>query len=123
LLVPLADSFTVADLIVRLRCEVLIVAANRLGTINHTLLTARVLTDLCKKRKTHPANTPGGVRVVLMGQQAPDASSSSNPSVLKALLHPIPVTSVRFLGANLLHLRKVSASEKKIEKSLATLLA
>lgn len=42
LLVPLAGAFTYADLAARCRLPVLIVAANRLGTVNHTALTARV---------------------------------------------------------------------------------
>jgi len=42
LLVPLSGTFTYADLAVRCDLPVLIVAANRLGTVNHTALTARV---------------------------------------------------------------------------------
>jgi dethiobiotin synthetase len=42
LLVPLAGTTTFLDLAVRARLPVLIVAANRLGTVNHTALTARV---------------------------------------------------------------------------------
>jgi len=44
LLVPLTDALTYLDLAVRARLPVLIVAANRLGTVNHTALTARVAT-------------------------------------------------------------------------------
>ena len=39
LLVPLGEGFTVRDLVARLGCEVIIVSRNRLGTINHTILT------------------------------------------------------------------------------------
>jgi dethiobiotin synthetase len=42
LLVPLAGGVTIADLVARLDLPVLIVARTRLGTINHTLLTAEV---------------------------------------------------------------------------------
>lgn len=42
LLVPLADTTTFLDLAARLEATLLIVAANRLGTVNHTALTARV---------------------------------------------------------------------------------
>ena len=38
-LVPVADRFTSADLAVRLGLPVLVVVANRLGCLNHTLLT------------------------------------------------------------------------------------
>jgi len=42
LLVPLAGALTIADLVARLDLPLLIVARTRLGTINHTLLTAEV---------------------------------------------------------------------------------
>jgi len=41
LLCPLSDQSTVADLAAKLNACVLIVAANRLGVINHTLLTVQ----------------------------------------------------------------------------------
>ncbi|MGH7893064.1 MAG: dethiobiotin synthase [Candidatus Binatia bacterium] len=42
LLVPIVGRTTFLDLAVRLAVPIIIVAANRLGTINHTALTARV---------------------------------------------------------------------------------
>jgi dethiobiotin synthetase len=45
LLVPLADSFTVCDLVVALALPVLVAARPGLGTINHTLLTLRAARD------------------------------------------------------------------------------
>jgi dethiobiotin synthetase len=42
LLVPIAGATTYLDLARRLTAPLLIVAANRLGTVNHTALTARV---------------------------------------------------------------------------------
>jgi len=38
-LVPMADQLTIADLAARLELPILLVVANRLGCINHTLLT------------------------------------------------------------------------------------
>jgi dethiobiotin synthetase len=43
LLSPLADSVNSLDLAIALKSSVLIVAANRLGVINHTLLTVRAV--------------------------------------------------------------------------------
>ena len=43
--VPLNHSMTVEDLALRLRLPILIVAANRLGVINHTLLTAEAVRE------------------------------------------------------------------------------
>jgi len=42
LLVPIRDTITYADLAAQTRLPVVIVGANRLGTINHVALTARV---------------------------------------------------------------------------------
>lgn len=42
LMVPLTQKATVADLVRRMRLPLLVVAANRLGAINHTLLTVRM---------------------------------------------------------------------------------
>jgi dethiobiotin synthetase len=41
LLVPITPHITVLDLFVRWRCEIILVAGNRLGALNHTLLTVR----------------------------------------------------------------------------------
>lgn len=43
LMVPLNDELFVLDLIRRLQAQVIVVAQNYLGSINHSLLTARVL--------------------------------------------------------------------------------
>ena len=39
LLVPLGADFNIANMIEKLDCQVIVAARNRLGTINHTLLT------------------------------------------------------------------------------------
>ncbi|MGB4772703.1 MAG: dethiobiotin synthase [Chitinophagaceae bacterium] len=46
LLVPLGDDYFVADLIRDLEARVVIVSRNYLGSINHSLLTAKVLKDM-----------------------------------------------------------------------------
>ena len=46
LLVPLAEDYFVADLIRDLEARVVIVSRNYLGSINHSLLTAKVLNDM-----------------------------------------------------------------------------
>src|SRR5216117_424746 len=72
LLVPLGEGYTVADLIRRLRCEVLVAARNQLGTINRTLLTVEAL----RRRRRQPS------RIVLMDQPVPDLSAQTNQKVL-----------------------------------------
>ena len=84
LLVPLAGTTTFADLAVRCALPVLIVAANRLGTVNHTALTARVAAGyglaVCGFVLSQPA-------------AAPDASAESNAGAIAAL------TGLRCLGS------------------------
>jgi dethiobiotin synthetase len=113
LLVPLGERYTVADLIAKLNCEVIIVSPNRLGTVNHTLLTARALQHIGIKR----------LKVVMMAQAHPDPSSDSNPKILTELLGQVPVLALDFLGADACHLEAMKRAEKKVEKSLAEVLA
>jgi dethiobiotin synthetase len=113
LLVPLGEGFAVRDLIAKLGCEVVIVARNRLGTINHTLLTVDALQHIGIL----------GLKSVLMSSQEGDFSARSNSRILAELLAPTPVLPVPFLGANLLRIEALKKSRKKIQKSLARILA
>jgi dethiobiotin synthetase len=76
LLVPIAGRTTYLDLAVRLRLPVLIVAANRLGAINHCALTARVA-----------AAAGLTVRGLVLSQTTParDASADTNAAEIAAL--------------------------------------
>ena len=113
LLVPLGEGFTVRDLIASLHCEVIVVSCNRLGTINHTLLTMEALRTIENK----------GLKAVLMSHKNQDVSAGSNDRILAELLAPTPVLPVRFLGANLQRFEALKKSRKKIQKSLALILA
>ena len=86
LMVPLGKNYSVEDLIVKLKCSVIVVSRNRLGTINHTLLTVARLRAKGVKN--------GEIRVALMENPARDASSVSNDGILKAMLGGIKVVSV-----------------------------
>ena len=112
LLVPLGEGFTVRDLIARLHCEVIVVSCNRLGTINHTLLTVEALGTLENK----------GLKVVLMSHNNLDASINSNRRILAEFLAPTPVIAIPFLGRNLTRIAALKNSENKIQKSLALVL-
>lgn len=90
LLVPLGPSFTVADLIGKLKPRVMVVAPNRLGTINHTLLTVAALERIGIRRKR--------LGIVLMSAAKPDPSARSNPAILRKLLRPAPVLCLPDLG-------------------------
>jgi len=80
LLVPITWDYTFLDLAKELKMEVLVVALNKLGVINHTLLTVKV----CEVE---------GVKVrgvVLNTKEKYDKSVESNYESLKRLL-PVPV--------------------------------
>jgi len=110
-LVPLGEGFTVADLIANLHCEIVVVARNRVGTINHTLLAVRLL--------QHVTNQP--IKIILMGQKRRDLSASSNGRILGDLLAPIPVLTLCYLGENAAHPKAVEKNQEKIKKVLARL--
>lgn len=117
LLVPLGEGFSVADLIRALICEVLVVAQNRLGTINHTLLTVRHL----QSAEIHRSRALRAVKVVLMDGSGKDVSCRTNRSLLAELLAPVPVFQVPFLGRNACSAKSVKNNRKKITKTLASI--
>jgi dethiobiotin synthetase len=83
LLVPLAGTTTYLDLAVRLGLALVVVAANRLGTVNHAALTARVAAS-------------AGLRVhgFVLSQPTPttDPSAATNAATIATL------TGLRCLG-------------------------
>ena len=109
LLVPLGEGFTVADVIANLECDVVVVGKNKLGTINHTLLTVEALRTRSVTR----------VKVVLMGQPSPDFSARSNAALLGETLANVGVFSVPYLGAGAVSARAVKRNVGKIKKTLA----
>jgi dethiobiotin synthetase len=119
LLVPLAEDFAVRDLIVSLRCEVVVVAHNRLGTINHTLLTVKALNEAARKRTRRFASP---VKVVMMEPRVRDASSATNLQVLSELLRPVPVFALDYLGANCRTRTAIRKSAMKLKRTLNRIL-
>jgi dethiobiotin synthetase len=112
LLVPLGEGFTVRDLIARLGCEVIVVSANRLGTLNHTLLTAAGLDHAGVKR----------YKTVLMNFKQLDASARSNGAILAELLAPKPLYMLGYLGPEPLRVGGLEKKCKKHEITLARIL-
>jgi len=76
LLSPLAWDWGIADLARALDASVLLVAADRLGTLNHTLLTVECLEQRGLEL----------LGVVLSAPERPDASTGGNAAVLARLL-------------------------------------
>jgi dethiobiotin synthetase len=76
LLVPIADSVTWADLAARLGLPLLVVAANRLGSINHCALTARVADAMHLRVVGFVLSSPASER---------DASADTNGATIAEL--------------------------------------
>jgi dethiobiotin synthetase len=107
--VPLGEGFAVLDLIASLGCRTLLVARNRLGTINHTLLSVSALQHAGIEELT----------TVLNSSAEPDSSVPTNRSTLSELLDPIPVFPLPFLGLEPASLEVLKPAQKKLKKSLA----
>jgi dethiobiotin synthetase len=107
-LVPLGERFTVADLIARLACPVVIVARNKLGTINHTLLTVEALRARGVRR----------MKVVLMEQRVADRSAADNALILRESLGGIGVCSIPYLGSKALNPGAIKKNARKLKKLL-----
>lgn len=90
LLAPLGKNYCVEDVIRQLNCRVIVVARNRLGTINHTLLTVARLQATGIARRN--------VVVALMCGPGRDTSSQTNAAILAELLEGFSVTDIPNLG-------------------------
>lgn len=90
LLVPLTRDLAFDGLFVGWDLDLVIVAANRLGTLNHTLLTVRAAHDAGLRVRGVVLNTtsqePGGI------------AERTNLEALSELLEPIPVLPFPFMA-------------------------
>ncbi len=91
ILVPLVEQVTYADLFRRWQMAVVIVASNRLGVLNHALLTVRAA-----------AHSGLPVRAVVLNEPLPehdaDLARRTNLSALGELLPKVPVVPFPFLS-------------------------
>lgn len=125
LLVPLGEGYSVADLIAKLKCDVVVASRNRLGTINHTMMTIRILQDIGVQRlkvvlmNSVPPTRRRPSRITPHATRLQDSSTASNRGLLSEILSPIPVFEIPFLGPNPTDLRSLKKSVKKLQKTLA----
>jgi dethiobiotin synthetase len=78
LLSSLGEDFNARDLIIELRAEPIIVCPNRLGIVNHVLLTVEALPRAVARRAS----------IVLMSPHRRDLASRTNPRFLAGILGP-----------------------------------
>jgi dethiobiotin synthetase len=88
LLSPLGGNFDSRDVIAALRATPIVVCPNRLGAVNQVLLTLAAL----------PRSASGRARVVWMSPSKPDASTSTNVSLLGGFLDAKRIFCLPWLG-------------------------
>ncbi len=88
LLSPLGEGFNARDLIVSLRAIPILVCPNRLGVVNHALLSVEAL----------PRAVARHALVVLMSPRRPDLASRTNPRLLAGILGPDRVLEFPWLS-------------------------
>ena len=90
LLSPLGENFDSGDLIAALGALPLVVAQNRLGTVNHILLTLEAL----------PRSATARARVVLMSPPKRDVSAGANARLLAEFFDARRIFTLPWLGEN-----------------------
>ena len=88
LLSPLGEGFDSRDLITALRAAPVIVAPDKLGVVNHVLLTLEAL----------PKNRRARAKVVLMSPARPDAATGQNARLLARFFPPERIFTLPWLG-------------------------
>ncbi len=108
---PLSDATTVLDVAVQLQSVVVVVAANRLGVINHTRLTVDVL------------NRHGlSIAAIVLNDVKPSSGSDSDASCdsnASQLMHWIPDVPLFTCGWNQTELQCRSENQLSIVEALA----
>ena len=88
LLSPLGENFDSRDLIIALRATPIVVAQNRLGAVNHVLLTLEAL----------PKNYRTKAKVVLMSPARPNSATGSNAGLLEQFFPRERIFTLPWLG-------------------------
>lgn len=88
LLSPLGKDFHSRDLMMALRAIPIIVAANKLGAVNHLLLTWEAL----------PKDFRAKAKIVLMSPPKPDAATAANAKLLAQFFPPENILTLPWLG-------------------------
>lgn len=90
LLSPLGENFDSHDLIVALRARPIIVTPNRLGAVNHVLLTLAAL----------PEERRAAAKVVFVSPPKPDAATTTNAALLAEFFPAEKIFALPWLGRN-----------------------
>jgi len=88
LLSPLGENFDSRDLITALRATPMVACPNRLGAVNHLLLTLEALPERFRAR----------ARVVLISPPEPDAATAANAKMLAEFFDAKRIFTLPWLG-------------------------
>jgi dethiobiotin synthetase len=109
LLSPLGDNFNSRDLISALRATPIVVAPNKLGVVNHILLTLEAL----------PKNVRPKAKIILMSPPRADAANGANAELLGQFVPPEKILSLSWLGE---HIDAPAALKKlRVQRALSAL--
>jgi dethiobiotin synthetase len=109
LMVPIGEDWCVIDLVAELKCPVVIVSPNRLGTLNHTLLTVDALHRRRIRRQM----------AVMMNQPRPDASASTNMQILQQKHPLLEALRLPYLGKKAAQIGELKKNARKLKKAIA----
>ncbi len=110
LLSPLGENFDSRTLIMALKADPIVVACNRLGVVNHVLLTLEALPKAIRAK----------VKIVLMEPPKPDASTLSNAGLLASFLTSGRILHLPWLGRKPDPTRALK--DPRVRRTLAVLL-
>ncbi|WCJ58919.1 dethiobiotin synthase [Fontisphaera persica] len=110
---PLGEDFDALELAAALRAAAVVVARNRLGCLNHLLMTV----ELLRQRRVPVA------AVVLQEEKKPDLSAPGNPRFLRKMADFPPLFTMPWLGGGAARAAALKKNAKKLKKTLARILA
>jgi dethiobiotin synthetase len=111
LLSPLGEGFSTRELISALSSDVIIVARNQLGAVNHVRLTLEALPPI------HAARA----RVVLMSPKEHDVATRTNPGLVAEFVGEAHVSTIPWIGRSSDYAR--AAANPQVRETLKALLS
>lgn len=109
LLSPMGKDFDSRDLMLALKAEPIIVVPNKLGVVNHLLLTLEAL----------PKKYRGEAKIVLMSPARQDAATATNMKLLGEFIPASNIFSLPWLGKNFS--RATAQRQAQVRRTLAAL--
>lgn len=111
-MVPISAKICMVDVIAALNCEVILIARNQLGTLNHTLLSMHALQRFGISK----------IKIILIDPARLDLSARSNLRILRTLIRNVNIFRIRFFPKNLNKGGTLEDCAKKNKKTLASMM-